>query len=155
DPPDRLGQDRLSPHLPRGAPALAGRRLPDLPRRDAALARRVGGGDGGPAERAGQALRPAGAGRPAGAPAAGADPRHRHHEDRAGRAARMAANLYRREQRARSRHRPAIPVRLMQLEIRYTTAYSYAEPVRRVIQLLRVTPPSFIGQTVLDWGIEA
>lgn len=43
----------------------------------------------------------------------------------------------------------------MQLNIRYTTAYSYAEPVRRVIQLLRVTPASFIGQTVLDWGIEA
>ncbi len=43
----------------------------------------------------------------------------------------------------------------MQLKIRYSTAYNYAEPVRRVIQLLRVTPASFIGQTVLDWGIEA
>ncbi len=43
----------------------------------------------------------------------------------------------------------------MQLNVRYTTAYGYAEPVRRVIQLLRVTPPSFIGQTVLDWRIDA
>lgn len=43
----------------------------------------------------------------------------------------------------------------MQLHVRYTTAYSYAEPARRVIQLLRVTPAGFVGQTVLDWGIEA
>ncbi len=43
----------------------------------------------------------------------------------------------------------------MQLTVRYTTAYNYAEPVRRVIQLLRVTPASFVGQTVLDWRIDA
>lgn len=43
----------------------------------------------------------------------------------------------------------------MQLSVRYTTAYAYSEPVRRVIQLLRVTPQSFTGQTVLDWRIDA
>jgi transglutaminase-like putative cysteine protease len=43
----------------------------------------------------------------------------------------------------------------MQLSVCYTTAYSYAEPARRLIQLLRVTPPNFAGQTVLDWRIDA
>lgn len=43
----------------------------------------------------------------------------------------------------------------MQLTVAYTTSYSYADPARRVIQLLRVTPHSFAGQTVLDWGIDA
>lgn len=42
----------------------------------------------------------------------------------------------------------------MQLVVNYTTAYSYAEPARRVIQLLRVTPQSFAGQAVLDWRID-
>jgi len=42
----------------------------------------------------------------------------------------------------------------MQLSIHYTTSYAYAEPARRVIQLLRVTPQSFAGQTVLDWRID-
>ena len=46
DPADRLGPHRLSPHLSRGAEALAGRRFPDLPRRDAALAPGLGAGDG-------------------------------------------------------------------------------------------------------------
>ncbi len=42
----------------------------------------------------------------------------------------------------------------MQLTVNYVTAYSYTEPTRRVIQLLRVMPPSFLGQTVLDWRID-
>ena len=39
---DRLGEDRLSAHLRRHTEALAGRRFPDLPPRNAALARRLG-----------------------------------------------------------------------------------------------------------------
>ncbi len=42
----------------------------------------------------------------------------------------------------------------MQLNVNYTTAYRYAEPTRKIIQLLRVTPASFIGQAVLDWRID-
>ena len=42
----------------------------------------------------------------------------------------------------------------MQLNVSYTTEYRYAEPTRRIIQLLRVTPSSFIGQAVLDWRID-
>ncbi len=42
----------------------------------------------------------------------------------------------------------------MQLNIHHSTTYSYAEPARRVIQLLRVTPASFAGQAVLDWRID-
>jgi transglutaminase-like putative cysteine protease len=42
----------------------------------------------------------------------------------------------------------------MRLSVDYQTRYTYSEPVRRVIQLLRVTPPSFIGQHVLDWRID-
>ncbi len=42
----------------------------------------------------------------------------------------------------------------MQLNVHYTTAYHYSEPARRVIQLLRITPPSFAGQAVLDWRID-
>lgn len=42
----------------------------------------------------------------------------------------------------------------MQLSVNYVTTYSYTEPTRRVIQLLRVTPQSFLGQTVLDWWID-
>ena len=42
----------------------------------------------------------------------------------------------------------------MQLNVHYSTTYHYAEPTRRVIQLLRVTPESFTGQTVLDWRID-
>lgn len=41
----------------------------------------------------------------------------------------------------------------MQLSVHYTTAYHYGEPPRRIIQLLRVTPASFAGQTVLDWRV--
>jgi transglutaminase-like putative cysteine protease len=42
----------------------------------------------------------------------------------------------------------------MRLAIRYETSYHYSEPARRVIQLLRLTPPSFEGQNVLDWRID-
>ena len=42
----------------------------------------------------------------------------------------------------------------MQLTVHHSTTYSYAEPARRVIQLLRATPSSFAGQSVLDWRID-
>jgi transglutaminase-like putative cysteine protease len=42
----------------------------------------------------------------------------------------------------------------MRLSIQHTTVYRYTEPTRRVLQLLRVTPQSFVGQTVLDWRID-
>ena len=42
----------------------------------------------------------------------------------------------------------------MRLHVHHSTTYSYAEPARRVIQLLRVTPSSFVGQSVLDWRID-
>jgi transglutaminase-like putative cysteine protease len=42
----------------------------------------------------------------------------------------------------------------MRLSIHYTTLYRYSEPIRSVIQLLRVTPQSFAGQTVLDWRVD-
>lgn len=41
----------------------------------------------------------------------------------------------------------------MQLNVHYATTYHYAQAARRVIQLLKVTPESFSGQTVLDWDI--
>ena len=34
----------------------------------------------------------------------------------------------------------------MHLSVRYTTAYHYDDPPRRIVQLLRVTPASFTGQ---------
>jgi transglutaminase-like putative cysteine protease len=43
---------------------------------------------------------------------------------------------------------------MMRLNVSYQTSYSYSEAPRRVIQLLRVTPPSFTGQNVLDWRID-
>jgi transglutaminase-like putative cysteine protease len=42
----------------------------------------------------------------------------------------------------------------MQLNVHYSTTYSYAPAARGVTQLLRVTPSSFAGQTVLDWRID-
>lgn len=42
----------------------------------------------------------------------------------------------------------------MRLSVQYNTSYSYSEPARRVIQLLRLTPQSFPGQNVLDWRID-
>jgi transglutaminase-like putative cysteine protease len=42
----------------------------------------------------------------------------------------------------------------VRLSVDYQTRYTYSEPVRRMIQLLRITPQSFIGQHVLDWRID-
>lgn len=42
----------------------------------------------------------------------------------------------------------------MRLSVQYATSYSYSQPIRRVIQLLRVTPLSFAGQSVTDWRID-
>lgn len=42
----------------------------------------------------------------------------------------------------------------MRLSVNHTTTYRYSEPTRRIIQLLRVTPSSFQGQTVLSWRID-
>jgi transglutaminase-like putative cysteine protease len=42
----------------------------------------------------------------------------------------------------------------MRLFVDHHTSYTYSEPVRRVIQLLRVTPQSFASQHVLDWRID-
>lgn len=42
----------------------------------------------------------------------------------------------------------------MRISVNYTTVYTYSEPPRSVIQLLRVTPLSFTGQTVLDWRVD-
>jgi transglutaminase-like putative cysteine protease len=42
----------------------------------------------------------------------------------------------------------------MLLAVHHSTTYTYAEPARRVTQLLRVTPASFTGQAVLDWRID-
>jgi transglutaminase-like putative cysteine protease len=42
----------------------------------------------------------------------------------------------------------------MRLFVDHVTLYTYEEPARQVIQLLRVTPASFTGQTVLDWRVD-
>jgi transglutaminase-like putative cysteine protease len=42
----------------------------------------------------------------------------------------------------------------MHLTISHRTAYTYSEPARSLIQLLRMTPVSFAGQTVLDWQVD-
>ena len=42
----------------------------------------------------------------------------------------------------------------MRIQIDYKTIYRYAEPPRRLLQLLRLTPGSFVGQSVLDWRID-
>jgi transglutaminase-like putative cysteine protease len=42
----------------------------------------------------------------------------------------------------------------MRLSVSHSTLYRYAEPVRSVIQLLRMTPCSFASQTVLDWRLD-
>lgn len=42
----------------------------------------------------------------------------------------------------------------MRLSVNHMTVYRYSEPTRQIIQLLRVTPPSFAGQTVLSWRID-
>jgi transglutaminase-like putative cysteine protease len=42
----------------------------------------------------------------------------------------------------------------MQLSVRHVTTYTYAQPARGIIQLLRATPSSFVGQNVLEWRID-
>jgi transglutaminase-like putative cysteine protease len=42
----------------------------------------------------------------------------------------------------------------MHLAVHYTTSYSYERPAHRLVQMLRVAPLSFAGQTVLDWRID-
>jgi transglutaminase-like putative cysteine protease len=42
----------------------------------------------------------------------------------------------------------------MRLHIHHRTAYHYDEPAQRVVQLLRVTPAHFSGQSVIDWRID-
>ena len=42
----------------------------------------------------------------------------------------------------------------MRIEIDHTTIYRYAEPPRRLLQLLRLTPSSFAGQSVLEWRVD-
>jgi transglutaminase-like putative cysteine protease len=42
----------------------------------------------------------------------------------------------------------------MRLKIEHRTHYEFSQPQRRVVQLLRVTPPSFDGQAVVDWHVE-
>ncbi|NNC01184.1 transglutaminase family protein, partial [Corallococcus exiguus] len=42
----------------------------------------------------------------------------------------------------------------MRIRIQHETTYRYAEPVRSAIQLLRLTPRSHAGQTVLRWSID-
>lgn len=42
----------------------------------------------------------------------------------------------------------------MRLTVHHATRYRYTEPVRQVIQLLRLTPNSFDGQSVVEWRID-
>ena len=42
----------------------------------------------------------------------------------------------------------------MRLIVRHRTTYRFASPQARLVQLARLTPPSFAGQTVIGWEIE-
>jgi transglutaminase-like putative cysteine protease len=42
----------------------------------------------------------------------------------------------------------------MRIRIEHRTHYAFSQPQRRLIQLLRMTPPSFDGQAVVDWHVE-
>lgn len=42
----------------------------------------------------------------------------------------------------------------MRLFIHHDTRYSFSQPQRRLVQLLRLTPSSFAGQSVIDWHID-
>lgn len=41
----------------------------------------------------------------------------------------------------------------MKLEVRHSTRYTYDPPLHGVIQLHRLTPSTFAGQSVLDWSV--
>lgn len=43
----------------------------------------------------------------------------------------------------------------MRISIGHVSRYTYAEPVTYAIQTLRLTPPSFQGQRVIEWMIQA
>jgi transglutaminase-like putative cysteine protease len=42
----------------------------------------------------------------------------------------------------------------MRIRITHETVYSYSEPVKSAIQLLRLTPRGYEGQTVLSWSLD-
>jgi len=42
----------------------------------------------------------------------------------------------------------------MRIQIRHVTTYTYAQPAHAVIQLLRLTPRNYAGQTVRRWRID-
>ena len=42
----------------------------------------------------------------------------------------------------------------MRLSINHHTRYHFSEPQARVVQLLRMTPTDYSGQTVIDWRID-
>jgi transglutaminase-like putative cysteine protease len=42
----------------------------------------------------------------------------------------------------------------MHIHIDHTTTYHFSQPQTRLIQVMRVTPPSIGGQNVLDWSID-
>ncbi len=42
----------------------------------------------------------------------------------------------------------------MRIQIKHTASYTYAEPPRRVLQMLRLTPRDHEGQHVMQWRIE-
>ena len=42
----------------------------------------------------------------------------------------------------------------MHLRIRHTTTYRYADPVRRIVQAMRLWPAPCAGQQVLDWQVQ-
>lgn len=43
----------------------------------------------------------------------------------------------------------------MRVSIGHVTRYTYAEPARVVTQALRLTPPSYAGQRVIEWTIQS
>ncbi|WP_298689647.1 transglutaminase family protein [uncultured Sphingomonas sp.] len=42
----------------------------------------------------------------------------------------------------------------MRLFIEHRTQYRFSRPASRLVQLLRMTPPSFEGQAIVDWHVE-
>jgi transglutaminase-like putative cysteine protease len=42
----------------------------------------------------------------------------------------------------------------MRLFVNHRTEYRFSEPQRRLIQMLRVTPPSYAGQQIVGWQID-
>jgi transglutaminase-like putative cysteine protease len=42
----------------------------------------------------------------------------------------------------------------MRIQIDHTTIYRYSEPPRRLLQLLRLTPSNFLGQSVIEWRVD-